>query len=1363
MIVMTRKLLSFALALCMLVSLLPAVSFATEEVQDDFLLPVEQITEEDTLPAGYLPIYTEDDLAMIEDDPSGKYILMEDIEIAGQKWSSLCYDSKPFTGILEGNGHTISGIKESEWSGPEMNWGLFEAIDGARISNLKVTGAFAVSVSSMGYTSCDFYLGGLAGQATGNIYITNCVCDVSFDVPAKSTYVTTRVGGLIGYYDGNHDDCVIRDCRNLATINAYEYAGGLVGEFDLNVGSLTLFNCRNEADVTSADGRLMAGGIAGYLHGKKGSSVEVEACLNTGNISGEYAVGGIFGSMSCYISSNAVDSELNISSCVNTGNITGTKDVGGITGRIMGNIRDSLNSGNVYVDTIYETVDCGGITGELYCGTVTRCVNVGSVTGKTYNNAIATPWVIFQTEAEAIAEAESEADAMIVDCYWLGNGLTNTLYNACFWSMGEVEGTRQYRTRGMLTAEEMAQEESFVNFSFPDIWTMDEELGYPYPTALLNACLVDTYKAEYIRQTNGFVNGSYYLETLMGGSGDGSFAGILGDYYEKAKLDKVNGVWEGMNSVSDMLEYKIPTKTNYDYLLADLLGGAVSRNIREDHILSNTMSTISTFLTKANFTLSEGNVKLVKELLKKAAGAVKLDDEIIKEVLDITETVGLKTTSFTKFGNFLGDVNSIVSIADAAASGCENVWDAFQFYVLCNANAMTVTTYGDLFLDVAKQAKKISSTEGGELYKSTQEFVNTINSNLENEPTSLFDKGGRSIANLLTVGGGSILEKALQLTKLNPVVEFLSLAKSGYVLGVNAGNELTSMDDIAYYGHMMGMCEIFAKALHAEVLERQAAFAKSQTYEDAQALNLASDLYINVQIQACDYAYGYCNAIASSALSKLTNTNKDDFEAGVDVMLLKYELIALRDNSQNIFVGADGSLNGFLANCPVTVEVTASDGTLITRMETDNITTAEAYEGTYLLLGDENQHKAGMYDPKEHTVTITGEADGTMDLVVYHTEEGQVTRIDTYLDVEIREGEQYVITDTGLTGETTVLPTKTENVGEESTEPDEEPNEEPEESGEVQRLAGSDRFTTAFLVADQMKVNLGIDAFDSVIVASGTNFADALSGSYLAAVKNAPILLSFSGSSKQAKTYNQMVQDYILNNLTPGGTVYILGGPSAVPEYMEDGLESFQVKRLAGADRFGTNLAILEEAGVGDKDILVCTGLSFADSLSASASKMPILLVWNKLTDAQVEFLSGLNGNNLYIIGGESAVSMDMQKQVGKYGPVDRIGGSNRFETSVLIAEWFFDDPDSAVLAYAWNYPDGLCGGALAATMDAPLILTMTKYETQAAEYIQGHNITTGTVLGGTGLISDKSVELIFPQKTSNDTGNKYEDELPIG
>ena len=235
--------------------------------------------------------------------------------------------------------------------------------------------------------------------------------------------------------------------------------------------------------------------------------------------------------------------------------------------------------------------------------------------------------------------------------------------------------------------------------------------------------------------------------------------------------------------------------------------------------------------------------------------------------------------------------------------------------------------------------------------------------------------------------------------------------------------------------------------------------------------------------------------------------------------------------------------------------------------------------------------------------------------------------------------------------------------------------EEPVEDTSIFRIAGDNRFETAFMVANQMKENLGVEKFNAIIVASGTNFADALSGSYLAAVKQAPILLSYN------EEFNDRAKNYIRENLADGGIVYILGGEKAVPESMRNGLEGIEIKRLAGGDRFGTNLAILEEAGVGDKPILVCTGIEFADSLSGSATELPILLVWRSLTEEQQAFLSGLSGNKLYIIGGESAVSTKLQLEVGEYGATKRLGGKNRFETSVMIAKEFFTAPESVVLA----------------------------------------------------------------------------------
>lgn len=306
---------------------------------------------------------------------------------------------------------------------------------------------------------------------------------------------------------------------------------------------------------------------------------------------------------------------------------------------------------------------------------------------------------------------------------------------------------------------------------------------------------------------------------------------------------------------------------------------------------------------------------------------------------------------------------------------------------------------------------------------------------------------------------------------------------------------------------------------------------------------------------------------------------------------------------------------------------------------------------------------------------------------------------------------------------------------------------------DVVRISGDNRWQTALKVADEMKANLGVEKFDAIIVASGTNFADALSGSYLATVKNAPILLSWGNGGNYAYLDPNNVE-YIKDNLAANGTVYILGGEKAVPASYEEALSGYDVKRLGGADRFETNLRILEEAGVmpGD-EILVCTSTNFADSLSASATGKPILLVYNesgKLRDVQVKYLSSLKGNSFCIIGGENAVCKALESAISAYGTTDRLAGADRFETSVMIAKTYFGTPDTMVLAYARNYPDGLCGGALAYSMNAPLILTMDKYEAEAKAYAARKHIDSGIVLGGDALVSDATVRMIFAMGLSD-------------
>ena len=299
-------------------------------------------------------------------------------------------------------------------------------------------------------------------------------------------------------------------------------------------------------------------------------------------------------------------------------------------------------------------------------------------------------------------------------------------------------------------------------------------------------------------------------------------------------------------------------------------------------------------------------------------------------------------------------------------------------------------------------------------------------------------------------------------------------------------------------------------------------------------------------------------------------------------------------------------------------------------------------------------------------------------------------------------------------------------------------------SSRAQRIYGENRYNTAFEVATKYKEVLGVEMFDSVVIATGKNFADALAGSYLAVEKNAPILLTNGQDSNVAQ-----VHEYIEENVAKGGSIYVLGGEAAVPSSIEE-INGYDVIRLFGNSRYDTNLAILEAAGVKRDSIIIATGKNFADTLSASSTRLPILLVKpnGTLNDAQKTILS--NVSKIYIVGGEGAVSKEYEEELAAYGMVERIYGASRYDTSVAIAYTFFDNVDTSVVASGKNFPDGLCGGPLAAMLNAPLILTKDNGTEAATAYVERNGIISGYVLGGDGALSDETVMQVFQLKDSD-------------
>ena len=290
----------------------------------------------------------------------------------------------------------------------------------------------------------------------------------------------------------------------------------------------------------------------------------------------------------------------------------------------------------------------------------------------------------------------------------------------------------------------------------------------------------------------------------------------------------------------------------------------------------------------------------------------------------------------------------------------------------------------------------------------------------------------------------------------------------------------------------------------------------------------------------------------------------------------------------------------------------------------------------------------------------------------------------------------------------------------------------------ISRAAGNNRYETSLTIAETYRKKLKIDKFDCVILACGTNFADALAGSYLSALRNAPILIT---STAKAGEINR----YIKQKLKKNGTIYVLGGTAAVPDSCLKGLSDFAIKRFAGRNRYETNRLILEETGYDTDTFILATGSNFADSLSASACGLPIVLTKEQYTMSLDMILFNMIGKKAIILGGEKAVTSEIESFLSGYDiKAERIAGANRYETSALIAEYFSRMAKCGIIAYAGDFPDGLCGGPLAYRIGAPLLLTGEGKDTEARHFMRDHGIKNGYVLGGTARLSDKLVRKVF-------------------
>lgn len=274
----------------------------------------------------------------------------------------------------------------------------------------------------------------------------------------------------------------------------------------------------------------------------------------------------------------------------------------------------------------------------------------------------------------------------------------------------------------------------------------------------------------------------------------------------------------------------------------------------------------------------------------------------------------------------------------------------------------------------------------------------------------------------------------------------------------------------------------------------------------------------------------------------------------------------------------------------------------------------------------------------------------------------------------------------------------------------------------VDRIAGADRFATA--VAASVSTFPATAA--AVVLASGDSFPDALVGVTLSAARNAPLLLT-SGATLPSVTKTE-----ILRVLPAGGTVYLLGGTASVPNSIEAQLAvmGYHATRYAGADRFGTALAVAAALG-NPTTVMLVDGSTFADALAAGPAAAQVhaaVLLTNggNLPVGDAAYLAAHYGT-VYGIGavGHAADPAAI--------PVFGVGSSS--STSAAVAARFFPAPTTVGIATTVSFPDALAGGAQIAHIGGPLLLNAPgAIDNQVAGYLTAHSptIMLARIYGGT-------------------------------
>jgi len=292
---------------------------------------------------------------------------------------------------------------------------------------------------------------------------------------------------------------------------------------------------------------------------------------------------------------------------------------------------------------------------------------------------------------------------------------------------------------------------------------------------------------------------------------------------------------------------------------------------------------------------------------------------------------------------------------------------------------------------------------------------------------------------------------------------------------------------------------------------------------------------------------------------------------------------------------------------------------------------------------------------------------------------------------------------------------------------------------DLDRIWGVNRYATSAAVAEA-----AFDSADTVFIALGTKFPDALVAAAAGGYLDGPVLLTGSDTLCPAAVAE-------IGRLKPS-TAYIVGGTAVISDAVEQEVKALvpTVKRLSGDNRYETSAAVSAEFFSDPSWVVVALGTNFPDALVGAAAAAhlsgPVLLTaGDHAPQATLDELTRMRPGTIYVVGGTAAISKAVATELADYGTVVRLAGANRYATASVVAEEIFPAADHVLLAYGGNFPDALVAAAAAGHLGGPVLLvTHDEMPDPTREQLVRLAPDHTWLIGGTAVIGEEVFNLFM-------------------